>query len=102
MRGRTMDLRQRHRILLGAACAAALAATLALSAAEQPRNKQPASGPDRLKSDPTAGGKALPDRAEVAKKQRDYLEKRYDLSGKTDPNTKMSGGRKNVPVGPTA
>jgi cytochrome c peroxidase len=76
--------------------AAALLAALGLTAGGQQPESRPADPA------PTAGGKPLPDRAEVAKKQREYLEKRYDLSGKTDPNTKMSGGRKNVPVGPTA
>lgn len=73
-------------------------------------NKQPKTGPDILKQAPTnteamrptAGGKPLPKAKDVAAKQRKYLEARYDLSGKTDPNTKMSGGKKNVPMGPTA
>ena len=39
---------------------------------------------------------------EVMGKARKYLEARYDMSGKTDPQVKMSGGRKAVPVGPTA
>ncbi|QRN99068.1 cytochrome B6 [Archangium violaceum] len=76
----------------------------------KPRNKQPASGPDILKSEPSntsearpnASGKPLPDRDEVTRKQRQYLEQRYDLSGRTHPTLRMSGGRKAVPVGPTA
>src|SRR5687768_13938963 len=70
--------------------------------ASQPENRTPPAGPDILKQEPTntseprpnAGGKPLPDRAEVARKQRAYLESRFDLSGRTDPNVKMSGGRK--------
>ncbi len=38
----------------------------------------------------------------IMKKANDILKQRYDLSGKTDPNVRMSGGRKAVPVGPTA
>ena len=76
---------------------------------QQPQNRQPASGPDILKQSPTntteprptADGKPLPDKEPVMRKQRDSLNQRYDLSGKTDPNVKMSGGRKNIPVGPT-
>jgi cytochrome c peroxidase len=77
---------------------------------QQPQNRQPASGPDILKQEPTntseprpmAGGKPLPEKGPVMQKQQEYLKQRYDLTGKTDPNLKMSGGRKNVPVGPTA
>ncbi|WP_257448128.1 cytochrome B6 [Archangium lipolyticum] len=76
----------------------------------KPRNKQPASGSDILKSEPSntsearpnASGKPLPNRDEVTRKQRQYLEQRYDLSGRTHPTLRMSGGRKAVPVGPTA
>jgi cytochrome c peroxidase len=76
----------------------------------QPVNKQPASGPDILKQEPTntqearptAGGKPLPDKAEVMRRQMQYLNERYDLSGRTDPAVTMSGGRKPIPVGPTA
>ena len=76
----------------------------------QPQNRQPATGPDILKQEPTnrqearptADGKPLPDKAEVMRRARKNLEARYDLSGRTDPNVKMSGGRKNIPTGPTA
>ena len=69
-----------------------------------PQDKQKAGGPAAAgePARPTAGGQPLPDRAEVMKKAKEYLEKRYDLSGKTDPRVTMSGGRKPVPVGPTA
>jgi cytochrome c peroxidase len=64
---------------------------------------RPTAGQDKpAGKPPTAGGQPLPDRNEVAKKAKAYLEGRYDLSGKTDPQVKMSGGRKPVPVGPTA
>jgi cytochrome c peroxidase len=75
-----------------------------------PENRTPPGGPDILRQEPTnrgeprpmADGKPLPDRNDVMRRQREYLDKRYDLSGKTDPDVKMSGGRKNIPVGPTA
>jgi cytochrome c peroxidase len=38
----------------------------------------------------------------IMKKQNDLLGARYDLSGKVDPNVRMSGGRKAIPIGPTA
>lgn len=41
------------------------------------------------------------EKPEVMNKHMALLEERYDLSGKTDPNTRMSGG-KPVPLGPTA
>ena len=105
---------------LTAACALTVATALALAADEggppgksggkdQPQNRTAPGGPDVLKQEPTnaseprltAGGKPLPDRAEVHKKQQQYLAERFDLSGKTDPKVMMSGGRKPVPVGPT-
>jgi cytochrome c peroxidase len=77
---------------------------------QQPQNRQPASGPDILKQEPTntteprptAEGKPLPDRNVVQQRHMKYLNDRYDLSGRTDPNVTMSGGRKRIPVGPTA
>jgi cytochrome c peroxidase len=78
---------------------------------QQPQNRQDPTGPDLLRQPdatntseprPLANGQPLPDKGPVMQKQREYLEQRYDLSGKTDPNVKMSGGRKNIPVGPTA
>ncbi len=41
------------------------------------------------------------EKAEVMSKHMEMLRERYDLSGKTDPVAKMSGG-KPLPVGPTA
>lgn len=41
------------------------------------------------------------EKAEVMSKHMEMLRARYDLSGKTDPAAKMSGG-KPLPVGPTA
>jgi cytochrome c peroxidase len=41
------------------------------------------------------------EKPEVMSKHMALLEERYDLSGKTDPDAKMSGG-KPLPVGPTA
>jgi cytochrome c peroxidase len=76
----------------------------------EPENRQPRKGPDILEEDPTntseprpnAGGKPLPDRDEVTRRHRKYLEARYDLSERTDPEVTMSGGKKPLPVGPTA
>jgi cytochrome c peroxidase len=39
---------------------------------------------------------------EVTRRQAEYLQQRFDLAGRTHPTVKMSGGRKAVPVGPTA
>jgi cytochrome c peroxidase len=79
-------------VIAAAAAATLAAAALGLSA-----------GPDSLKqSGPTNGGKPLPNKADVMQRQNAYLNARYDLSGRTDPNVTMSGGRKHVPVGPTA
>jgi cytochrome c peroxidase len=36
------------------------------------------------------------------KKQAQYLNERYELSGRTHPTVTMSGGKKRIPVGPTA
>ena len=41
-------------------------------------------------------------RTGIMKKAGDLLAARYDLSGRTDPAVRMSGGRKAIPVGPTA
>lgn len=75
-----------------------------------PEDRQPDKGPDILRQEPTntteprpvVEGEPLPDRDEITARQRKYLEARFDLSGRTDPNVMMSGGRKAVPVGPTA
>src|SRR4051812_35754360 len=94
----------RRAVAAVAALAAVTVAAVGVTAQQksgggQPANKQPATGPDALKqSPPTAGGQALPDGAEVLKKAKAYLEARYDLSGKADPQAKMSGGRKGVPI----
>lgn len=73
-------------------------------------NRQPAGGPDLARQSPTntdeprptAGGKPLPDRREVTERQKRLLAERFDLSGRTDATATMSGGRKKLPVGPTA
>ncbi len=39
---------------------------------------------------------------DTTRRADELLAARYDLSGKTDPSTTMSGGRKQVPLGPTA
>jgi cytochrome c peroxidase len=76
-----------------------LALITAVGAQQKPR----AAGATDITADtPSAGGKPLPNRDEVAKRQRALLEKRYDLSGRTHPTITMSGGRKKIPVGPTA
>ncbi len=75
-----------------------------------PQNRQPAQGPDIIEQEPTNtdeprptnAGEPLPNRDEVMEKHRQYMEARFDLSGKTHPEIMMSGGRKPIPVGPTA
>jgi cytochrome c peroxidase len=77
--------------------------------AAQPQNRAPATGPDILKQEPTntkearpqAASTKLPDKSKVAAQQKEYLESRFDLSGRTHDVT-MSGGKKKVPAGPTA
>ncbi|MFT3925503.1 MAG: hypothetical protein QM778_23390 [Myxococcales bacterium] len=39
---------------------------------------------------------------EITRRQAEYLQQRFDLAGRTHPTVKMSGGRKSIPVGPTA
>lgn len=39
---------------------------------------------------------------EVTRQQAEYLQQRFDLAGRSHPTVKMSGGRKHIPVGPTA
>ncbi len=58
--------------------------------------------PSAFETSPTANGKPLPNKDAVMQKQKQYLEQRYDLSGRTHPSLRMSGGRKAIPVGPTA
>jgi len=41
-------------------------------------------------------------RPALIKRANELLARHYDLSGKVDPNVRMSGGKKPVPVGPTA
>lgn len=77
---------------------------------QAPQNRQPATGPDILKQESTntaearltADGKPLPNKNDVMQRQMKYLNERYDLTVHTDPQVTMSGGRKPVPVGPTA
>lgn len=76
----------------------------------EPENRQPATGPDILRQAPSgtsaprlvAGGKPLPEKSQVMQRHLQYLNARYDLSSKTAPQVLMSGGRKPIPVGPTA
>lgn len=78
--------------------------------AEEPRNRQPETGPDLLQQEPTNTdepgpnnlGAPLPNREEVMAKHQKYMQQRYDLSGRTHPEITMSGGKKPIPVGPTA
>ncbi|WP_447968152.1 cytochrome B6 [Nitrospira sp. M1] len=44
----------------------------------------------------------LPQKKEVMAQHMNIINKRYDLSGRTHPTVTMSGGRKHIPVGPTA
>ena len=88
-----------HVLALAALPAAGLIAIAAPSLAEGPP-RQP----------PTASSKQFLEtmqhladtRPELARRSHDLLAQRYDLSGKVDPSVRMSGGKKPVPVGPTA
>jgi len=45
---------------------------------------------------------SLPQKTEVMAMHMNVINERYDLSGRTHPTVTMSGGRKHIPIGPTA
>ena len=89
----------RKRVVIGASgvAAAAMVAAAASSLAGAPTTPTPAS-PELVKELQRLE-RAKPT---IMKKQNDLLAARYDLSGKVDATARMSGGRKAIPVGPTA
>ena len=92
-------MKQQHALVLGVITAASLTALAASSLAEGPSPKPPATASKQF----IAAMQALADaRPAVTKRANDLLAQRYDLSGKVDPSLRMSGGKKPVPVGPTA
>lgn len=87
-----------------------LAGTLAAIAQEQtgPQNRRPRVDPE-ADCNKHAGGAshgggqaAAREKAGVTQRQKEYLEKRFDLSGETHSTFTMAGGRKNVPGGARA
>jgi len=91
-------MKQQHALVLGIVGASVIALA-ASSLAEGPPRKPPATASKQF----ITAMQALADaRPAVTKRANDLLAQRYDLSGKTDPSVRMSGGKKPVPVGPTA
>ncbi len=92
-------MKQPHALALVAVPAAGIIAVAAPSLAEGPPRKFPAAASKQFieTMQHLADG-----RPEVTKRTADLLAQRYDLSGKVDPSVRMSGGKKPVPVGPTA
>ena len=57
---------------------------------------------DEPKFDAPTPLETLPQKSDVMKEHMAVIKERYDLSGRTHPTITMSGGRKHIPVGPTA
>lgn len=74
-------------------------AVAASSVAEPGTSKPPASASPEFTREMQRLERAKPG---LMKKHTDLFAGRYDLSGRTDPTLRMSGGRKAVPIGPTA
>lgn len=92
-------MKQQHALVLGVITAASITALAASSLAEGPPRKPPATASKQF----IATMQNLADaRPALNKRANDLLAQRYDLSGKGDPSLRMSGGKKPVPVGPTA
>ena len=92
-------MKQPHVLALGVLSAAVIAALAASSLAEGPPRKLPPAASKQF----VAAMQALADaRPALTRRTNELLAKRYDLSGKVDPSVRMSGGKKPVPVGPTA
>ena len=92
-------MKQQHALVLGVITAAGITALAASSLAEGPPRKPP---PTASKQFITAMQTLADARPAITKRANDLLAQRYDLSGKVDPTVRMSGGKKPVPVGPTA
>ncbi len=92
-------MKQQHALVAGVATIASITVFAASSVAEGPTRKPPATATKQF----VAAMQTLADaRPAITKRANDLLAQRYDLSGKVDPSLRMSGGKKPVPVGPTA
>lgn len=92
-------MKHHHWLVLGVITAASITALAASSLADGPPRKPPKTASKQF----IAAMQKLADaRPAVVKRANALLAERYDLSGKVDPSVKMSGGKKPVPVGPTA
>jgi mono/diheme cytochrome c family protein len=91
--------RTRVGVTAGATAAIAVLVTAASSLAVPAPNKAPPSATPEFVKEMQRLERARP---AVMKKAAELLAVRYELSGKTDPSVRMSGGRKAIPVGPTA
>jgi cytochrome c peroxidase len=92
-------MKQHHALVPGVIAVAGIAALAASSLAEGPSRKAPAAASKQF----VATMQKLADaRPALTKRANDVLAQRYDLSGNADPSLRMSGGKKPVPVGPTA
>jgi len=94
-----LDMKQQHAFVLGVIIAASITALAASSLAEGPPRKPPATASKQFIATMQDLAAARP---AISKRANDLLAQRYDLSGKVDPSLRMSGGKKPVPVGPTA
>jgi cytochrome c peroxidase len=91
-------MKQQHALVAGVATIASITVLVASSLAEGPPRKPPATASKQFI---TAMQTLADARPAITKRANDLLAQRYDLSGKTDPTLRMSGGKKPVPVGPT-
>src|ERR1700759_1627662 len=99
IRKMTRKMKQQHALALGMVTAAGITALAASSLADGPPHKPPATASKPFLA---AMQKLADARPGLTRRTNELLAQRYDLSGKVDPNVRMSGGKKPVPVGPTA
>jgi cytochrome c peroxidase len=92
-------MKQQHVLVLGVITAASITVLAASSLAEGPPRKPPATASKQFIAAMQTQANARP---ALTKRANELLARRYDLSGKGDPTLRMSGGKKPVPVGPTA
>jgi cytochrome c peroxidase len=88
-----------HVFALGVLAAAGITAFAASSVADGPPRKPPATASKQFLA---AMQKLADARPALTRHTNELLGQRYELSGKVDPGVRMSGGKKPVPVGPTA
>jgi len=87
--------------------APAVPASFTLAPTPAPAAAVPAQAPMATVTNTVAGTVITPQASalrpeEVTRRQAEYLQQRFDLAGRTHATVKMSGGRKAIPVGPTA